>query len=145
VIVSDNDAQVRDKNGALVCNDGGSPKLPGQDHAADIERHLTGVAARVRKIIFPVKDLTEWVEGGHTREEPDAIIERAPATAREAKGGNGAAAASVPLRVARLGLEGIVSKRKDSRYRSGRSPDWINSKNPNAPAVKREAEEDWGR
>jgi bifunctional non-homologous end joining protein LigD len=34
---------------------------------------------------------------------------------------------------------------KDSRYRSGRSPDWIKSKNPNAPAVKREAEEDWGR
>jgi bifunctional non-homologous end joining protein LigD len=46
---------------------------------------------------------------------------------------------------ARLGLEGIVSKRKDSRYRSGRSPHWIKSKNPNAPAVKREAKEDWGR
>jgi ATP-dependent DNA ligase len=45
----------------------------------------------------------------------------------------------------KLGLEGIVSKRRDSRYRSGRSPDWIKSKNPNAPAVKREAEEDWGR
>jgi ATP-dependent DNA ligase len=45
----------------------------------------------------------------------------------------------------RMGLEGIVSKRKDSRYISGRSPDWIKSKNPNAPAVKREAEEDWGK
>jgi ATP-dependent DNA ligase len=45
----------------------------------------------------------------------------------------------------KLGLEGIVSKRKDSRYRSGRSPDWIKSKNPSAPAVKREAEIDWGR
>jgi len=44
----------------------------------------------------------------------------------------------------KLGLEGIVSKRKDSRYTSGRSPHWIKSKNPNAPAVKREAEEDWG-
>jgi ATP-dependent DNA ligase len=44
-----------------------------------------------------------------------------------------------------LGLEGIVSKRKDSRYRSGRSPDWLKSKNPSAPAVKREAEEDWSR
>jgi hypothetical protein len=39
--------------------------------------------------------------------------------------------------------EGIVSKRRDSRYRSGRSPDWIKSKNPDAPAVRREAEEDW--
>jgi bifunctional non-homologous end joining protein LigD len=44
-----------------------------------------------------------------------------------------------------MGLEGIVSKRKDSSYRSGRSPDWIKSKNPAALAVKREAEEDWGR
>ena len=47
--------------------------------------------------------------------------------------------------VCRMGLEGIVSKRKESRYRSGRSPDWIKSKNPNAPAVKREAEIDWNR
>jgi bifunctional non-homologous end joining protein LigD len=44
----------------------------------------------------------------------------------------------------KLGLEGIVSKRKDSPYRSGRSPHWLKKKNPAAPAVKREAEEDWG-
>jgi ATP-dependent DNA ligase len=45
----------------------------------------------------------------------------------------------------KLGLEGIVSKRKDSRYSSGQSPYWIKINNPNAPAAKREAEEDWGR
>jgi bifunctional non-homologous end joining protein LigD len=45
----------------------------------------------------------------------------------------------------KLGLEGIVSTRRSSPYRSGRSPDWIKSKNPDAPAVRREAEEDWGR
>jgi hypothetical protein len=45
----------------------------------------------------------------------------------------------------KLGLEGIVSKRKGSPYRSGRSPDWLKMKNPDAPAVKREAEEDWRR
>ena len=45
----------------------------------------------------------------------------------------------------KMGLEGIVSKRKDSPYRSGRSPDWLKSKNPACAAVKREAEEDWGR
>ena len=44
-----------------------------------------------------------------------------------------------------LGCEGIVSKRLGSRYRSGRSPDWLKFKNPDAPAVKREAEEEWGR
>ena len=45
----------------------------------------------------------------------------------------------------KMGLEGVVSKRKDSMYRSGRSPDWLKMKNADAPAVKREAEEDWGR
>ena len=45
----------------------------------------------------------------------------------------------------KMRLEGIVSKRKDSPYTSGRSPDWLKSKNPEAPAVKREAEEDWGK
>jgi bifunctional non-homologous end joining protein LigD len=42
-----------------------------------------------------------------------------------------------------MGLEGIVSKRLGSRYTSGRSRDWLKFKNPAAPAVKREAEEDW--
>jgi hypothetical protein len=36
-----------------------------------------------------------------------------------------------------------VSKRLGSRYRSGLSNDWLKFKNPDAPAVKREAEEDW--
>ena len=45
----------------------------------------------------------------------------------------------------RMGLEGIVSKRKDSPYPSGRSPDWLKMKNPACEAVRREAEEDWGR
>jgi hypothetical protein len=39
-----------------------------------------------------------------------------------------------------LGLEGIVSKRKDSPYRPGRTPDWLKSKNPASPAAKRDAE-----
>jgi bifunctional non-homologous end joining protein LigD len=45
----------------------------------------------------------------------------------------------------KLGLEGIVSKCKDSAYRSGRSPDWLKMKNADAPAVKPEAEEEWSR
>jgi ATP-dependent DNA ligase len=43
----------------------------------------------------------------------------------------------------KLGLEGIVSKRRDSVYSSGRSLHWVKSKNPSAPAVRRELEEDW--
>jgi bifunctional non-homologous end joining protein LigD len=37
----------------------------------------------------------------------------------------------------KLGLEGIVAKRRDKPYRSGRSPDWIKVKNPTAPAATR--------
>ena len=42
----------------------------------------------------------------------------------------------------KMGLEGIVSKRKASGHRSGRSPNWLKSKNPSCAAVRREAEED---
>jgi ATP-dependent DNA ligase len=42
-----------------------------------------------------------------------------------------------------LGCEGIVSKRLGSPYRSGRSKQWVKVKNPAAPAVRREAEEEW--
>jgi len=44
----------------------------------------------------------------------------------------------------KLGCEGIVSKQLGSPYRSGRSPHWMKVKDPKAPAVTREAEEDWG-
>lgn len=36
-----------------------------------------------------------------------------------------------------MGLEGLVSKRKDSRYRAGRSADWIKVKNASSPAMTR--------
>jgi len=41
------------------------------------------------------------------------------------------------------GLEGIVSKRLDSPYRSGPSRTWLKSKNPESEAVRREREEEW--
>jgi bifunctional non-homologous end joining protein LigD len=41
------------------------------------------------------------------------------------------------LRACAMGLEGIVAKRWDKPYRSGRSPDWIKVKNPDAPAANR--------
>jgi bifunctional non-homologous end joining protein LigD len=53
--------------------------------------------------------------------------------------------ASVYRAACQLGCEGIVSKRLGSPYRSGRPPHWVKVKNPNSSAVKREAEEDWGR
>ena len=37
----------------------------------------------------------------------------------------------------KFGLEGMVSKRRESRYRPGRSPDWIKVKNRKHPALDR--------
>jgi putative DNA primase/helicase len=79
VIVSDNDPQLKDpKTGELKFHPDGRPVLPGQDHAAKLAKRLVKVAARVRTIMFEVKDLTAWVEAGGTREQLDALIEQAP-------------------------------------------------------------------
>jgi bifunctional non-homologous end joining protein LigD len=45
----------------------------------------------------------------------------------------------------RLGAEGIVSKKTDSTYRSGRCPVWIKVRNPASIAVQRERSEIWNR
>jgi len=37
----------------------------------------------------------------------------------------------------KLGLEGIVSKRRDAPYSSGRSKNWLKIKNPDSPAARR--------
>jgi bifunctional non-homologous end joining protein LigD len=42
--------------------------------------------------------------------------------------------------VCAMGLEGIVSKGRDSVYRSGRSPAWVKVKNPDSPAASRTIE-----
>ena len=45
--------------------------------------------------------------------------------------------------VCRMGLEGIVSKRTDTPYRSGPSRTWVKAKNPANAAARREREEEW--
>ena len=42
-----------------------------------------------------------------------------------------------------MGLEGLVSKRRDRPYRAGRSPNWIKVKNPKSAAMIRARESDW--
>ena len=52
-----------------------------------------------------------------------------------------------------MGLEGLVSKRRDRPYRGGPSKDWVKVKNRKHPAMERvkdtfskpEATEDWSR
>ena len=45
----------------------------------------------------------------------------------------------------RLAARASCRSGSGSPYRSGRADCWVKVKNPKAPAVKREAEEDWGR
>src|SRR5262249_34486332 len=79
VIVSDNDPQAKDpKTSAPQFHRNGKPVLPGQDHAAKVAWHLRKVAAHVRTVIFPQKDLTAWREAGGTKAALDALIEAAP-------------------------------------------------------------------
>jgi ATP-dependent DNA ligase len=43
----------------------------------------------------------------------------------------------------RMGLEGIVSKRRNFPYRSGRTKSWIKIKNPESPAMLRVINGTW--
>jgi bifunctional non-homologous end joining protein LigD len=45
--------------------------------------------------------------------------------------------------VCQMELEGVVSKRLSSPYRSGRSTDWLKIKNPDSPAMIRAREAEW--
>lgn len=47
--------------------------------------------------------------------------------------------------VCKLGLEGIVSKRKQAAYRAGRSKMWVKVKNQKHPAIMRVKEAQWRR
>jgi putative DNA primase/helicase len=79
VVVSDNDPQAKDPNtGKPQFHPNGKPVLPGQDHAANVVRRMLKVAAHVRTIIFPQKDLTLWRDAGGTRAALDALTEAAP-------------------------------------------------------------------
>jgi bifunctional non-homologous end joining protein LigD len=53
--------------------------------------------------------------------------------------------ATIFRHVCGLGAEGIVAKRRDRPYRSGRCADWVKAKNPDAPAATRITEQsNWG-
>lgn len=45
--------------------------------------------------------------------------------------------------VCRMGLEGIVRKRRDKPYVAGGSKHWLKIKNPASPAVRRIEEGTW--
>jgi bifunctional non-homologous end joining protein LigD len=124
---------------AIVCDENGLAVF-------DLIRRHGALASAVHRAF----DLLE-LEGRDLRREP--IEKRKALLAKVLKGQQSSIVlneqyeedgAIVFREACKLGCEGIVSKRLGSPYRSGRSPHWVKVKNPKAPAVKREAEEDWG-
>jgi bifunctional non-homologous end joining protein LigD len=123
---------------AVICRDDGLSNF----NALRSRRH----DHEVTLIAF---DLIEW-QGDDLRDQK--LIDRKNRLAKIPARGGGAIQFNEHLahdgpavfeHACRLGLEGIVSKRLDSRYQSGPSKVWLKSKNPQCEAVRREAEEDW--
>jgi bifunctional non-homologous end joining protein LigD len=94
-------------------------------------------------------DLIEF-DGADLRAHP--LLERKDALARLLRGKNSAILLNehiaepgpvVFAHACKLGAEGIVSKRIDSPYRSGRHSAWIKVHNPASLAVQRERSENW--
>jgi threonine efflux protein len=67
------------------------------------------------------------------------------ATARLVTGSTDLPAACSSCWASNLQSKASSLKRKDWPYRFGRSSDWLKMNNPACEAVRREAEEDWGR
>ena len=125
VVVSDNDPQAKDPNtGKPQFHPNGKPVLPGQDHAANVVRRMLKVAAHVRTIIFPQKDLTLWRDAGGTRAALDALTEAAPDLIRQPPpdappGPDDAADEAEIERLARLSLFDYARERKGAAQRLG--------------------------
>ncbi len=106
-----------------------------------------GVAApqgreRDRHVLMYAFDLLE-LNGADLRELPLAkrramlarLLRRAPDGIQFSEHGDDGSL--LFEQVCRMGLEGIVSKRRDSVYRSGRSRLWLETRNPASPARQR--------
>ena len=55
----------------------------------------------------------------------------------------GAIGPSLFQQACKMGLEGIVSKRRDRGYKAGPCRDWIKVKNPKSPAMLRAEDGSW--
>jgi ATP-dependent DNA ligase len=113
----------------------------GKDGRSDFEKlHSHGYDDQVVLYAF---DLIE-LDGNDLRREP-LEVRKATLASVLAKAGAGlrfnehiqADGPTVFAHACRMGLEGIVSKRRDLPYRSGRSKCWVKVKNPASPAMLR--------
>jgi bifunctional non-homologous end joining protein LigD len=121
---------------AITCDDNGVPSF-----------ELLQLGQRDDRAFLCAFDLIE-LGGDDRRRDPleqrkidlrQLIVDAAPGVVLEKWiDGNKFDGATVFEQACSLGLEGIVSKRKDSRYISGRSPYWLKMKNATREAVRRE-------
>lgn len=91
-------------------------ELDGQDFRRE---QLLARKATLSKLLRRVKD--GIVLNEHTEHDGELVFEHA----------------------CRMGLEGIVCKRVDASYRSGRCRSWVKVKNPKSPAMLRIADGNW--
>ena len=73
------------------------------------------------------------------------ILARAPDGIRLNEHIEGEDAALIFRHACKLGCEGIISKRADSPYRSGRTRDWIKVKSPAAVEAQKARSENWNQ
>ena len=77
VVLSDNDPQATTPEGEPRWHPDGRPVLPGQDHAADVAKHLQSVAASVRVVMLPglplKGDVADWIAAGGTLAQLEAL------------------------------------------------------------------------
>ncbi|WP_208072799.1 AAA family ATPase [Bradyrhizobium barranii] len=91
VIIQDNDPQAKNPDppngdGALRWHPDGRPVLPGQDHAQEVAKALSGTAARVRVLDLarhwphmpPKGDVSDWIKAGGTLNALHAFADAAP-------------------------------------------------------------------
>ena len=115
---------------------------------AVFERLQRGARVKPEAILYAF-DLLE-LDGRDLRREPlvtrkrtlQSLLARPPAGIlfNEHLDGDGAA---IFRHACKLGCEGIISKRADSPYRSGRTRDWIKVKSPAAVEAQKVRSENW--
>jgi bifunctional non-homologous end joining protein LigD len=117
----------------------------GPDGVTDFERMRAAVGRKGSRDAFLYAfDLLE-LDGVDLRREPWSerrwrlakLLRNGPDGVRLSDHMDGANGDTVFHHACAIGLEGIVAKRRDKPYQSGRSPHWIKVKNPDAPAATR--------
>jgi bifunctional non-homologous end joining protein LigD len=120
----------------VVCNERG---------VSDFDKLRSAVSRRGSRAAFLFAfDLLE-LDGRDLRREPwtvrretlASLLLKAGAGVRLSEHIEGTDGATIFAHACAMGLEGIIAKRRDRPYRSGRSPDWVKVKNPEAPGATR--------